>query len=502
MQRHTHWIALLALMGLALGLRMYHLETASFWLDEGFSARLAALSPAEIINSTALDVHPPLYYLLLHYWAGAFGFHEAALRGFSVLSGMLGLLGIYWLGRRLYRPYVGMLAVLLMSISVFHLQYCQEARPYALLTTLAIYSYLGYQTFFMRRHWGGWLLYVLATVAMLYTHSYGLMLLGCQWLAWLVIWWFTAERPWQAWVKWLAAQLCVVAAYAPWLPVQLGQLASAREGIWLEPASFSDLAVLALHLGNAVVPAVLFVFLAGLAMLDVEPVGVPLLRHNGRMTLATVENQMWTVQPQQLRQGFVLCCWLLLPVAILFVISRLSTPIFDFKSCLIIAPALYLLVARGLSRIQNQTLWLSVVLLILFFSGATLWSHDTSAVKPDWRGTVAEFEQLPSQQETVYVFPHYIERDIMRYYHSDAQIQYQGLPERLDAEGFNRVAVQVAERFAQQARPGERVWWVQGRFPRHLPILLDAMAPLANVVYEHRIGPEDRPIVFLCFERK
>ncbi len=60
------WIPLLStilILWLATGLRFHHLKTQSFWNDEGNSARLSERPVAAIIEGTASDIHPPLYYI-------------------------------------------------------------------------------------------------------------------------------------------------------------------------------------------------------------------------------------------------------------------------------------------------------------------------------------------------------------------------------------------------------------------------------------------------------
>ena len=52
-------------------------------------------SPKELVERTAADVHPPLYYLLLKSWLVAFGTAPAVLRGFSVLWGGLAVAIMY-----------------------------------------------------------------------------------------------------------------------------------------------------------------------------------------------------------------------------------------------------------------------------------------------------------------------------------------------------------------------------------------------------------------------
>jgi len=66
---HRHvWLPLAAILLLASGLRCYRIEAQSFWNDEGNSVRLAERSLNLIIAGAKGDIHPPGYYLALHYW--------------------------------------------------------------------------------------------------------------------------------------------------------------------------------------------------------------------------------------------------------------------------------------------------------------------------------------------------------------------------------------------------------------------------------------------------
>ena len=74
-------------MILGFSLRLYGITSESIWLDEAFSIQLAKHGPFEIIRKTASDVHPPLYYLLLHFWIDLFGASEFSVRFLSLLFG-------------------------------------------------------------------------------------------------------------------------------------------------------------------------------------------------------------------------------------------------------------------------------------------------------------------------------------------------------------------------------------------------------------------------------
>ena len=93
-------LALLLLIVVALALRLYRLEAQSFWNDEGTSVALALRDLPTITRNAASDIHPPLYYYLLHGWlqlvgigptnpapiVGAAPLGEAAARSLSALA--------------------------------------------------------------------------------------------------------------------------------------------------------------------------------------------------------------------------------------------------------------------------------------------------------------------------------------------------------------------------------------------------------------------------------
>lgn len=145
------WLVLILLI--AWGLRLYHLDTMSLWWDESLSWDRATNSLANILNNTILiqnivtrDLHPPLYFLLLHFFILVVGTTEFALRFLSAFANELTLALMYPLAARLSKnKFVALLAVLFAAVSPFYVWYAQEARPYALVllwSALAVYALL------------------------------------------------------------------------------------------------------------------------------------------------------------------------------------------------------------------------------------------------------------------------------------------------------------------------------------------------------------------------
>src|SRR5690348_13914409 len=84
---------------LAFGLRAGRLEYQSLWYDEGSSIFLARQSLAAITRGAAGDIHPPLYYYLLHFWMKFAGDGEYGARFLSVCTGVLVVALLFVLGR-------------------------------------------------------------------------------------------------------------------------------------------------------------------------------------------------------------------------------------------------------------------------------------------------------------------------------------------------------------------------------------------------------------------
>jgi mannosyltransferase len=114
------------------------------WLDETFSVWLASHSVPEMLQwMVRVDQHPPLYYLLLHYWMARFGDTPYYVRLFSVLFGAGTIPVIYLIGKRMSGVVVGLAAAVLLALSLFHIYFAQETRMYTLLTfnaAVAIYA--------------------------------------------------------------------------------------------------------------------------------------------------------------------------------------------------------------------------------------------------------------------------------------------------------------------------------------------------------------------------
>jgi mannosyltransferase len=169
-------IALLAIVLVGAFLRLYHLGAQSLGADDTWSVWIAQLGLSKITQTTAADVHPPLYYFLLHYWMASFGTSEIAVKLLSIVFGVLAILVVYALGRELFEERAGLIGAFILALSAFNIRYSQEARMYSLLVLLGLLSMYFFIRLFRRSTPITWAGYVISTTLLLYTHVYGLFL--------------------------------------------------------------------------------------------------------------------------------------------------------------------------------------------------------------------------------------------------------------------------------------------------------------------------------------
>lgn len=205
-----------ALFLLALAPRLFLLGNPSMWGDESYSIALSAGSLDQILATTH-DVHPPLYYLLLHYWL-ALGRSELLVRLPSALLGAVSVLVLYALARAWLSERSALLAAVLLAVSPLHVWYSQEARMYSLLTFFGVVSALSLSLILRRGQRLWWLVYVVSALAGLYTHyAMFAVLLGENIL--LAVWWLTHGRRVSLLVPWACSVAALYLGFLPWLAV-------------------------------------------------------------------------------------------------------------------------------------------------------------------------------------------------------------------------------------------------------------------------------------------
>ncbi|MDW8071271.1 MAG: glycosyltransferase family 39 protein [Anaerolineae bacterium] len=410
----------LFLTWLAWGLRLYRFDFQPLWGDEGWSFYFAGMALPEMVQHTAQDIHPPLYYALLHIWLALTASTPEGARLFSIVVGTLLLPMIWRLGALLLDRRAALLGSVLTAFAPLGVYYSQEVRMYMLVTLLgaaSLYSFArlvavaseGADGQSDSRRWRlGWLLsYVLATTAALYTMYYAALLLLAQGI-WLAIYWVMRrcvdqvhshdpskrhENPPEGWRRGIWGVGIAAGLYIPWVLYAAQQLwryvqgkRAAEQYLPLDMPHYLSAHLAAFstgHLSEALVilrwATVIFGLLAGLGLL-------------------------YSVQRRRLASGSLLFCALVVPLIGGFAVNLAYpfTPRYFERTLLVAAPVWWLLVAAG-------WMWLWRYARALFFGAGILMVASGSVA-------LADFYTVPRYRDEDY-------RPLLRYVrtHSSAE---------------------------------------------------------------------------------
>jgi uncharacterized membrane protein len=329
------------------------------WLDEGVSVSEARMPYGAMLHRLATtDVHPPLYFTIL--WASIrlIGDGDFAVRVPSIVFGVLLIPLVYLLGKEAYDRRTGAVAAVFVSVAPFVVWYSQEARMYELLMVFAVLAVWAQLRILRRGGWYPWVVYTLASIAMIGTQYFGIWQLLTQQLIFvgaIVVRWRRRERPGALLWPWLC---CAVLTGAALVPVAMlmrqqysvsqatgqafGGTAGAGTGsrnIYSVITNF-DYTVIGFH-STAVMSDVIslwpFAMLGALALLGLR------------------------VKPVT----YLLGTMVLVPVVAMFILAEFKESLGDVRYLATIVPLLLLLIARAATRLVTRPRALTVVVVVV-----------------------------------------------------------------------------------------------------------------------------------------
>src|SRR5438874_1619146 len=209
------------IVALAAVLRFHGLGQQSVWFDEAASAHVAQTPWRDfLVTLRQSEITPPLYYLLLKGWMFFFGTSEFSIRAPSAIFGIVSVWLMYDLARRILGRTEGLIAAFLLCISKFHIEYSHEARSYALLMMLALWSCIEFLRLFQQPTRRSEVRYWIATILMLYAHLYGVFVVAAQNIGYLAL--LAARlrgRPLPSYrpQQWFSLQMVLALGYTPCL---------------------------------------------------------------------------------------------------------------------------------------------------------------------------------------------------------------------------------------------------------------------------------------------
>ena len=177
-----------AITAVALLIRLFHISTHSYWLDESAEILRAMTAWPELFFLTQ-GPDPPGYRLLLALFVPLSRAEWVLRLPSALLSSGAVYLMYHWLAAGLKLPRLGLVAAGLLAIMPVSIFYAQETSQYSLVIFMALALNITFTQVAANGKWPAWLNLIGVTIVALFTY-YGLL--------WLILVW----DGWLAWTTW------------------------------------------------------------------------------------------------------------------------------------------------------------------------------------------------------------------------------------------------------------------------------------------------------------
>ncbi|MDP8266591.1 MAG: glycosyltransferase family 39 protein [Candidatus Aceula meridiana] len=448
-------IFLTIILLIAMYFQIHDLDQESFRSDEGFSVMTSHLSLSKIIQKTSLDVHPPLYYFILHYWMEWLGDSEYSTRLLSVVFGFLLIFMVYRLGCLIFDKDVGLLGAFFVALSKFHIKYSQDARGYSLLAFLAVASMHSFIKLFKKENRNiDYLGYIFFSTLLIYTHIYGLFIIIAQNIYFIVLCYFSKWKRNFCFKKWIFLQTTLFILFLPWVRVFIGQVFRIQGHYWIrDPSILTTFRFLIIILGSR---SLLFLFSVLILF--------ALVRLRNKDELFFKKSFSESSNPCHsnnkltfFEKNFFLLMWILTPMVLPFIISKISTPIYHHRYLMAASPAFFLLAARGMVNIRKYSKYvgLSLLFIIISFSLLEINEYYDKVKKHQWREAAYYIESKAKTQDLLLFNAGFCRETAFAYYSRRADITRRSFPPKaiFANEGNIRNLDPIIE-------PYDRVWFI------------------------------------------
>jgi mannosyltransferase len=390
-------LVLFAIFAVSAYLRFYAIGAKTIWLDEAFSIFMGAKPAAEMLGLVVeIEKHPPLYYLLLHYWMRLGGDSAGWVRSLSALFGVFTIPLIYLAGKHFAGRTVGLLAALILAVNPLQVAFAQETRVYTLLTFAATFAIwmvarLLTETYASTRLIGTgltallrpnptvrslavdltWLGYIFSTAAVLYLHNTGFFfpfavnLFMFGFILYRHFYKTEAGRFQPPSVKnWLIAQFGVVLLWIPWLGPFLSQSQDLEQGFWLPIPTWEII--------FQTTQSLLIAFLPPSGWMSYAWIPAVLLAILGFITLR-----------RHLPAAILLLILFFAPIVGQLLIS-LRVPIFYIRALIWVPIPFFVLMAAGFLQLRYRVLIGAAALILVVVNGSAVSNYYRYIEKERW----------------------------------------------------------------------------------------------------------------------
>lgn len=355
------------------------------WVDEAFTLAMIRHNYVDMVNLTAADVHPPLYYILLKAWSDFWKlFFDGSIitvftKIFSLFPSIILLIIAMKKIRKQWGRYVAS-AWILSSVAVSYLiSNGVEIRMYSWALLFVTLSLLFMNDIVETNKKTAWCAFVLSSLAAAYTHYYACIAVAVVY-GMLLIWAIWKKRT--ILVPWLIASIATVIGYLPWLFVFLKQAQNVSDNYWINGITTRTLVSYLAYLFDNNFVLILVAILVGMVI--------------GKKQL----------EDYTMYYGITAICVPLGVVIVGVVASVLIRPVFVIRYVIPAVACLWFGIVLLIDKLKLENVKGMLVLMIscIFICYTGLFVKEESK---EWKETVRLYNLVENEKEAVFISDNY-----------------------------------------------------------------------------------------------
>ncbi len=382
---------------LSVFLRFYDLGGESYWFDEVIMVRAAQENLLSIVDGG----RPPVYVILAHFWIKLFGTSEFATRSLSALAGVASIPLMHVIGKQLFDRKIGLISAFLMATSQFQIYYSQDFRFYSFFVLITLGSFFLFIQFLKTRKLNYLVYYMIASILLIYTHTFGIFILVAQNLYFLIKWKSYRDLKF----NWGLCQIFIVLAVIPRILPYLDMVMEGKAGPlkWLpEPSLSTPLISLQYYIGAGLdYPSWITISLAT-AFLVIGTFLFAVFTGIERW-MASVRGLASSIKKITRfgSQLLLVITWLIVPIILPYILSEIFIPMYHHRYVIGASPAFYLLLAFIISRIGKVVPEFITLGMIAIVITPGLYEFYVTPVREQWREAAAYVDNNANKNDVI-----------------------------------------------------------------------------------------------------
>jgi hypothetical protein len=362
----------------------------TYWGDAAFSIRLAKMSASELIQVTAGDVHPPLYYLFMRAAYLVLGDHGYTYHLVSVIPVFIMIIFALTVVKKKYGKVISILFIAIETFMGNCFVNNLEIRNYSWANLFVFLCFwYGVQLIEKKKGKLNWVMFTIAGILAAYTHYYALISVAFIYLS--VYIGLVANNKKAIW-KCLLSGIVIVICYLPWLKILIMSVGKASSSWWSTYIPSIKECVEYMIGTDIFAKCLIALFGVSIIIYIVQKLirsGLISLPENAVKVNVGVIKEL--IRKDEILNVFIAMVSILGTIGVGTLVSKLVRPLFLMRFTFVLVGMLGLCISIFIGKIFCSRKTATLVVLLLFLTGTVTW---VSAYKEEFKKNKATLETV------------------------------------------------------------------------------------------------------------